>query len=229
MDAQDKRSHFIAANYAFLIIVTVAVVLRLYGRYIAHKAGFWWDDWLSLVALVSHSCYYPRDPLLISTQPFVWSICAVSLYWASAGMGKHIDRIPVSRQPELSKLLFVGNLIYNTGLTAVKMSVLLFYVRVFRIVYTYRIFFFITAALILGWFLAINFLVLFACDPPRKSWDPTTPGTCLDSSFTFLGATIPNLLIDLVLLVLPMPMVWKLQTDLGHKVALLGVFAAGYW
>ena len=40
-------------DYAFLVLTTLAVVLRFYDRYVAHKAGPWWDDWLSLVALVS--------------------------------------------------------------------------------------------------------------------------------------------------------------------------------
>ena len=229
MDAQNRGPQVNAANYAFLVVVTIVVVLRLYGRYVAHKAGFWWDDWLSLTALVSNSCYCIHDPLLIPIQPFVWSICALSLYWVSVGLGKHIDRVPASRHSELAKLLFADNILYNTGLTVVKMSVLLFYTRVFRAVHTYRILFYITAALIVGWFLAINLLAIFACVPVRKKWDPTTPGTCLDSSSTFLGATITNVLIDLVLLVLPMPMIWKLQIDVGHKLALLGVFAAGYW
>ncbi len=55
--AADKGPQVNAANYAFLVLSTVAVVLRFNGRYVAHKAGFWWDDWLSLAALVSISIH----------------------------------------------------------------------------------------------------------------------------------------------------------------------------
>lgn len=52
---EDRGHRVKAANYALLVLGTLAVILRFCGRYIAHKAGFWWDDWLSLVALVSLS------------------------------------------------------------------------------------------------------------------------------------------------------------------------------
>ena len=50
---QDRGPQINAVNYAFLVITTVAVLLRFWGRMVALKASFWWDDWLSLTALVS--------------------------------------------------------------------------------------------------------------------------------------------------------------------------------
>ena len=50
---EDKGPRVNAANYAFLVLSTIAVILRFCGRFVGHKAGFWWDDWLSLTALVS--------------------------------------------------------------------------------------------------------------------------------------------------------------------------------
>ena len=51
--AADKGPQVNAVSYSFLVLSTIAVLLRFWGRMVAHKAGFWWDDWLSLVALVS--------------------------------------------------------------------------------------------------------------------------------------------------------------------------------
>ena len=50
---EDKGFQVNAVSYAFLVLSTIAVALRFCGRYVAHKAGFWWDDWLSLASLVS--------------------------------------------------------------------------------------------------------------------------------------------------------------------------------
>ena len=50
--SQNQGSQINAVNYAFLVLSTMAVALRFCGRYVAHRAGYWWDDWLSLVALV---------------------------------------------------------------------------------------------------------------------------------------------------------------------------------
>ena len=52
----NKGPHIEAATYIFLILGTLAVALRFWARYISHKAGFWWDDWLSAAALV---CLFP--------------------------------------------------------------------------------------------------------------------------------------------------------------------------
>ena len=41
MDAQDRGPQVIAVSYALLVIVTLVVMLRFYGRYIVHKAEFW--------------------------------------------------------------------------------------------------------------------------------------------------------------------------------------------
>ncbi len=36
----------------FIIFTSIIVLLRFYARYLA-RAGFWWDDWILLVAYVS--------------------------------------------------------------------------------------------------------------------------------------------------------------------------------
>jgi hypothetical protein len=49
---EDKGPQIRAVTYAMLVLATVAVALRFWARSVALKAGFWWDDWLSLAALV---------------------------------------------------------------------------------------------------------------------------------------------------------------------------------
>ena len=50
---EDVGPQLNAVSYAFLVLSTIAVSLRFCGRMVAPKAEFWWDDWLSLAALVS--------------------------------------------------------------------------------------------------------------------------------------------------------------------------------
>ena len=52
-EIEDKGRQVVSISYAFLALSTIAVVLRFCGRLVGHKAGFWWDDWLSLASLVS--------------------------------------------------------------------------------------------------------------------------------------------------------------------------------
>ena len=128
-----------------------------------------------------------------------------------------------------AKVLFAVNLIYNTGLSIVKMSVLLFYMRVFKVVKAYKIALWLTAFIVVGWFIAINLLAIFTCVPIRKKWQPKLKGHCLSEHTTFIGATAPNIIIDGILLLLPVVMVWRLRVSLKQKTALVLVFLAGYW
>ena len=50
----DQGPSLLAASYSLIFLSAIAVTLRFYGRYVERKVGFWWDDWLSLVALVRH-------------------------------------------------------------------------------------------------------------------------------------------------------------------------------
>ena len=146
----------------------------------------------------------------------------------TVGLGKHIDQIPGSAS-ELAKLLFIENLIYNTGLTVIKMSVLLFYVRVFGIVLVYRFIFWIVAFLIIGWGISMNCMAAFGCAPIDKAWNSTLPGHCDSLDKTLLGTAISNVVIDFILLVLPVPMLWRLRMEISNKIALVAFFSAGYW
>jgi urea transporter len=108
------------------------------------------------------------------------------------------------------------------------MSVLMFYARIFGTVKGYRLAIYSVGFVIVGWWVAIDFLALFACSPIEKAWLPVD-GHCLDTQHDFIAATSTNIFADLLLLILPMPMLWKLHIDKTRRLALLGIFTCGYW
>ena len=87
------------------------------------SAGFWWDDWFALVALVS----LPEDQCLLVVIWRIWVVLialqAVFIHWVAVGLGKHEDPATLSA---VALTEFVVNLLYNTALTLVKLSALLF-------------------------------------------------------------------------------------------------------
>lgn len=163
----------------------------------------------------------------IVIQPFIWAICALSIHWVYLGLGQHFVRVHTPHA-KLGFVLFVVDFVYNTGLTLVKLSVLMFYARVFGIVRASRIAFWIVGVMLVAWCIAIDFVALFACIPIQKSWDSSVPGHCRDRQTNFIGAAIPNIVTDFILLILPVPLLWHLQTSVRRKIGLIGVFAAGY-
>ncbi len=171
--------------------------------------------------------FFPSANLPFMSQPFVWTNCALSIYWVSIGLGKHISQVswPHSR---LVLILFIVNLVYNTGLSLVKMSVLIFYIRIFGSVQAYKVAFWILGAIILGWYIAVTLLALFNCVPLNKLWNPSISGHCVSQHSAFLGATISNFIVDFMILFLPMPMLWQLHLETSRKIGLVAVFTAGY-
>ena len=68
------------------------------------------------------------------------------------------------------------------------------------------------------------------CRPFAKNWDPflQLQGTCVSLKAGFLADGIINIFMDLVIVLLPMRMVWRLQhVSKQRKIALTAVFALG--
>jgi len=56
---------------------------------------------------------------------------------------------------------------------------------------------------------------------------PWIEGKCIDLHATFLAISVPSILTDVAILALPLPQVWKLQTNTTQKVSLSFIFLLG--
>ena len=66
------------------------------------------------------------------------------------------------------------------------------------------------------------------CQPAHALWDITyTPRNCIDLRTFFIGSGVPNILLNFIILILPLPMIWALEIERKHKLALSGVFLLG--
>ena len=147
--------------------------------------------------------------------------------WVSAGLGKHVWAPGV--EPEKGyKVLFALELIYVAGITLIRISVVLFYHRIFGRERYFRIALWCTGGMLIAWYIGITAVSIFQCEPVQKQWEYTLPGHCLSFYGTFIGVTAPNVFIDLFLLILPVPMLWKLQIRTTQKIALTANFLLGY-
>ena len=68
---------------------------------------------------------------------------------------------------------------------------------------------------------------IFQCVPPHKFWSPSTPGHCGSSYVMFLIISILAFITDFIILVMPLPYIWKLQMKLRQKLLLSIVFTLG--
>lgn len=126
----------------------------------------------------------------------------------------------------------MSEIAYTIVLPCLKISILLFYLRVFPI-QKLRIGVVILAAASIAWGIAFFFVTIFTCTPPHYIWDVNRAEYakhCLPSS---ANRVIPiviastNILTDLLIIALPIPLIWNLQLSKRRLIGLRALFLLG--
>ncbi|KNB19171.1 hypothetical protein FOXG_16597 [Fusarium oxysporum f. sp. lycopersici 4287] len=67
-----------------------------------------------------------------------------------------------------------------------------------------------------------NILLLFGCQPRETAWDPYlfATGKCIDYAVMYIIIAVANIISDIVLFAIPMPMIVRLKIPLGQKIGL---------
>jgi hypothetical protein len=85
------------------------------------------------------------------------------------------------------------------------------------------------------WGLTFFLLALFPCNPIAKNWNPTMQGTCIgwgskdpaDFFRMFLGHAVSNCVLDIMVLLVPVPFVTTLRIAGKSRAGLVGLFSLG--
>lgn len=120
----------------------------------------------------------------------------------------------------------MGNPLFNLATLFTKASILFFYLRfpasqAFRLtVYT---------VMFLGCGNSFNSAIspLYVCRPMSRYWDPSVSGSCIDGSMLFLTSSVINAATDVILLLLPIWMLWRLRLSLLKKIGVLCIMMTG--
>lgn len=117
---------------------------------------------------------------------------------------------------------------YCIAITLVKISILLLY----RSIFPWQHFIYATyvvGACAVAWGIACTLVSIFSCIPVQAFWNTTiTDARCIDTRSFYLGNCIPNIVIDIMILSLPMYEIYKLQMmQLKTKIVVACMFALG--
>lgn len=104
---------------------------------------------------------------------------------------------------------------------------MLFYFRIFGSKRSFRISIAVTMTIVWMWAASVILETFLLCRPLAYNWDTSIDGTCGNRNATYVVAGTLNLITDLMVMVLPLPHIWKLQLTLAKKVALCSVFSIG--
>jgi hypothetical protein len=83
------------------------------------------------------------------------------------------------------------------------------------------------AGLIIATLLAEYIVQFRMCIPFSKQWNPLAEGTCLNQFKVYIWFCLPIILTDLMMIILPLPFIWRLQTSRAQKIGLTVTFFAG--
>ena len=85
-----------------------------------------------------------------------------------------------------------------------------------------------TMLVVIGANTGVFFSAVFVCTPIEMGWDPTiTDGHCIDRIALFQATAILGVFMDVCLILLPLPMVAKLQIPRPQKIGLIAIFTIG--
>ena len=124
-------------------------------------------------------------------------------------------------------MVFALVILYSLAVAFPKLSVLALYLRIFT-EKPYRISTWELAAIISATAIAVSLTTVFQCSPVSYAWDKSIPdGICIDVNLFFVYCSIPNIITDVAILLLPIPMILKLHNNPSQKVGLSLVFLLG--
>jgi len=178
-----------------------------------------WDDWLIVFSLV-----------------FTY-LTAIFMIVAAA-QGDLAEHMTITAEGPVidSKFIMFLKMLYGIQLTQTlavgptKISVLLFYRRIFRGKY-FNIITWILIGLMTGWTAAFLFANMFECVPISESFK-NAPGLgtnpkCIHTVPMYMAQVYTDVIMDVLILIVPLPLVWKLQLPTKQKLAVSGMFLLG--
>jgi hypothetical protein len=150
----------------------------------------------------------------------------------NSGIGKPLGDITFGEFILFYKGVFVAAWMYPPMSAAIRISILLFYNRLFsKADRKYKIIIYFLGLLQVVYVIIFEVLPAFSCRPLKDAWDPLKRYTSCTN--LYIDATIAlystSLAFDIILLVFPIYIVWRLQMPVQKRLSVSAIFFLGTW
>ncbi|KAM0544715.1 hypothetical protein ACHAPJ_011702 [Fusarium lateritium] len=211
------KSDIVSAVVITWVSALLALIARVFARRMT-KVPWWYDDYLCVGAFIFGIGYN-----------------VVMIYWAETWyLGTAIpDTVSKADYENINLharlMQFLISLTYSYSIGFSKLSILLFYWRIFK-QSAIRIPIQVMLVISVAWLILRTFMVIFHCVPVQAYWDKSIEGaTCkINDSQFFFGTCLTHFILDVVILALPVIEVFKLRLRLGQKIAITALFVVGF-
>ncbi|KAH6985650.1 major facilitator superfamily domain-containing protein [Ilyonectria sp. MPI-CAGE-AT-0026] len=208
----DRGPAVFAVTAATLVLATVFVAARMFCRTFIVR-NLTWDDRVMMLAWL-----------------FAFFLSFTICFGARNGLGRHDINIPDHKRPALRRCEYVFSILYNPALMATKTSVLIFYLRLAK--NTQRVLRFaswLTLGIVNTAGIILTFMNVFQCSPTQGAWDASYDDNtkCIPLLTEFICSSPVNIVTDLAILALPIPVLTGMRLPSRQKTILVLTFTVG--
>lgn len=112
------------------------------------------------------------------------------------------------------------------GLGLIKSSILVLYKKIFD-VRKFKLVIYAMLGFVIAWTISFFFSHLFTCYPITVFLEPYYGNKCVDTIPMFMSLLFTDVVADVAILILPIPMVLGVQLPMKQKLAVIGMFSLG--
>ncbi|KAF3904409.1 hypothetical protein ABW21_db0204374 [Orbilia brochopaga] len=216
----DLRPAILGTAFSLVPVSTIVIALRLYCRqFLLGRVRI--DDWLILLALL-----------------ITWGIATINYWQAFFMTGVHMKDMPPpdpTKSPLYSlegtlKSWYVYQLVYLFDLGLIKISILAFYHQI-SAAKTYRIIIYVSMAAVVIYSIIMIFINAWECPKISDAWSAEIllqgSGSCRNLHPLYFVQASFNIFSDIWILLLPIPVLLRLQMRRNKRIALIGIFSVG--
>lgn len=199
------------------VLALLAIVLRFCARRLK-KVGLGWDDYTIVLAMLFT----------------IASAVCIYVGAADGDLARHVELdaqgngVWTHRDVVFLEINFAQQLSTTLTFGLTKLSVLLFYKRVFR-GDTFNTAVWTMISMIGVWSVAFFFANLLQCYPIWYNWEASgaQANSCIQTNTMYLAQAWTDVLTDIIILSLPIPCIWALQMPARHKIGVTAIFLLG--
>ncbi|EEP76478.1 predicted protein [Uncinocarpus reesii 1704] len=216
-DIEDISDKLAIPALVFTIVTPLFIIARFWSRKVFAKR-FGADDWVILASAVTTAfevSFFSFPRLLSRLSLEITKPCTESCLTNSLSLS-------------LSQLYFYAQIFYKINIGLTKISILLLYIKVF-IQPWFRKTCWACVSVIIAFTVGTVFSSIFQCTPVQYAFNKKIPGGghCLNLTAFWYANAVFNILSDVVIIALPIPVVSKLHSPIKTKIAVASVFTIG--
>ncbi|KXJ95117.1 major facilitator superfamily domain-containing protein [Microdochium bolleyi] len=207
----DRGPSVFVVTTATFVLASVFVIARMVTRTLIVRR-FSWDDYAMVAAWL-----------------IALGLSVSIIVGATKGLGRHDINIDVGDWDALRRTEYVFSVLYNPALMATKTSILIFYLRLSKNTErVLRLASWLTLGIVNVAGTVLTLLNIFQCRPISAAFDMYEGAAyCIPILTEFICAAPVNIVTDLAILALPLPVLTGMRLPLRQKVILILTFALG--